>query len=317
MKMTSNKKLTLVCAVLTIALLTGFCSRKYSAARKNLEPQYKDFLKEVRYIIKKHEKKVFYSLATDEERAEFVEDFWAKRDPNPSTDENEFKIMYYERIAEANNLFRGDGGAGWLSDRGRIYILLGPPEHRQFNPGRVHSEVSVKNWYNKPHEIWYYGTYPIIFVDRLENGSMEIRPLSNQHLTTILRTTLEWKPKVGKGGKIPYDFAVKLKGPKDGLFTLKVRIPYKNILFQPKNDHFGAELTLLVTIFDKANKKMHHLRNTYNVSMTEAELLNAKDDLKYDVPFTVELPKGKYQLEAVMKSESDDLKTRKKLKFSI
>ena len=91
---------------------------------------YKKWLSEdVVYIISDEERKAFVQLADDEEREKFVEQFWARRDPTPGTEKNEFKEEIYRRIAYANVHF-GDpqGVAGWKTDRGRIYIQYGPPD---------------------------------------------------------------------------------------------------------------------------------------------------------------------------------------------
>lgn len=73
------------------------------------------------YLITDQERKAFKALATDEERENFIEQFWRRRDPNPDTEENEFREQYYERIAYANEHFTS-GIPGWKTDRGRIYI---------------------------------------------------------------------------------------------------------------------------------------------------------------------------------------------------
>jgi GWxTD domain-containing protein len=91
---------------------------------------YKKWLNEdVVYIISAEERKAFVQLADDEEREKFVEQFWARRDPTPSTEKNEFKEEIYRRIDYANVHF-GDpqGVAGWKTDRGRVYIQYGPPD---------------------------------------------------------------------------------------------------------------------------------------------------------------------------------------------
>ena len=96
--------------------------------RKELETPYKKWLDEdVVYIISDEEKKAFHQLNTDEEREQFVEQFWLRRDPTPDTDENEFKEEHYRRIAYANEHY-ASGIPGWRTDRGRIYIQYGPPD---------------------------------------------------------------------------------------------------------------------------------------------------------------------------------------------
>jgi GWxTD domain-containing protein len=87
------------------------------------------------YIIAGREKAAFERLVTDAEREHFIEQFWRRRDPNPATPENEFKEEHYRRIAYANERFPSSSVAGWQTDRGRIYILHGPPDEIESHPG--------------------------------------------------------------------------------------------------------------------------------------------------------------------------------------
>ncbi len=96
--------------------------------RKELETPYRKWLNEdVAYIITDEERKAFKRLSTDDERENFIEQFWLRRDPTPDTEENEFKEEHYRRIAYANERF-ASGIPGWKTDRGRIYIVYGPPD---------------------------------------------------------------------------------------------------------------------------------------------------------------------------------------------
>jgi GWxTD domain-containing protein len=96
--------------------------------RKELETPYRKWLNEdVAYIITDEERKAFKRLNTDDEREAFIEAFWKRRDPTPDTEENEFKEEHYRRIAYANDHF-ASGIPGWKTDRGRIYIVYGPPD---------------------------------------------------------------------------------------------------------------------------------------------------------------------------------------------
>jgi GWxTD domain-containing protein len=102
--------------------------------RKELETPYRKWLnEEVVYIITDEEKKAFKTLATDEEREQFIEQFWLRRDPTPDTEENEFREEHYRRIAYANERF-ASGIPGWKSDRGRIYIEYGPADEVESHP---------------------------------------------------------------------------------------------------------------------------------------------------------------------------------------
>ena len=96
--------------------------------RQELSKTYKKWLDEdVRWIITDEERSAFMQLSNDEERDQFIEAFWGRRDPTPDTEENEFKEEHYARIAYANEHFAA-GIPGWKSDRGRIYIVFGKPD---------------------------------------------------------------------------------------------------------------------------------------------------------------------------------------------
>jgi GWxTD domain-containing protein len=102
--------------------------KREAKLRKELETPYKKWLNEdVGYIITDEEKTAFHRLNTDEEREQFIEQFWLRRDPTPDTEENEFKEEHYRRIAYANEHY-ASGIPGWKTDRGRIYIIYGPPD---------------------------------------------------------------------------------------------------------------------------------------------------------------------------------------------
>src|SRR5690242_4944650 len=104
------------------------------ALKQELSKTYKKWLDEdVRWIITDEERGAFKQLSNDEERDQFIEAFWQRRDPTPDTVENEFKEEHYRRIAYANEHFAA-GIPGWKSDRGRIYIQYGPPDEIESHP---------------------------------------------------------------------------------------------------------------------------------------------------------------------------------------
>src|SRR5437879_4026525 len=102
--------------------------------RKELGTSYKKWLdQDVRWIITDDERKAFMQLSNDEERDQFIEAFWQRRNPNPDSEDNEFKDEHYRRIAYANEHFPA-GIPGWKTDRGRIYIVYGPPDEIEAHP---------------------------------------------------------------------------------------------------------------------------------------------------------------------------------------
>src|SRR5271168_3859051 len=102
--------------------------------KKELESPYKKWLDEdVIYIISPEERHSFLHLATNEEREQFIEAFWQRRNPDPDSPENTFKEEHYRRIAYANEHF-ASGIPGWKTDRGKIYIMWGPPDEIDSHP---------------------------------------------------------------------------------------------------------------------------------------------------------------------------------------
>ena len=141
-------------------------SRKKEAAAKRSREQetgsraLRRWLDEdVAYIITNEERAAFKALKTDEEREQFIEQFWLRRDPSPDTVENEFKEDHYERIAYANERF-ASGIPGWKTDRGRIYILYGKPDEIESHPSGGTYDRPIEEGGGTtstfPFEIWRY-----------------------------------------------------------------------------------------------------------------------------------------------------------------
>ncbi len=108
--------------------------REKSLKRETSDQFLKKWLDEdVTYIITDEERAAFKRLTTDEERYQFIEQFWLRRDPSPDTVENEFRDEHYRRIAYSNERF-ASGKPGWKTDRGRIYITWGPADQIESHP---------------------------------------------------------------------------------------------------------------------------------------------------------------------------------------
>ena len=148
---------------------------------QELEKTYKKWLDEdVSYIITDEERSAFLKLSNDEERDQFIEQFWLRRDPTPDTEENEFKEEHYRRIAYANEHFAA-GIPGWKTDRGRIYVVFGPADQIESHPSGGTYERPMEEGGGQtstyPFEQWRYryiegiGQEVIVeFVDRCMCG---------------------------------------------------------------------------------------------------------------------------------------------------
>ncbi len=122
-----------------------------------------------RYIATKTEVQIWSSLAGSESKRKFLTKFWRDRDEDQSSPINEYFVEYKQRVLVCNEQFRTAYRAGWRSDRGRVYILYGPPDYVE----RKSSESDMK-----PHEIWRYdyieGGVEFIFVDRSGFNNFEL-----------------------------------------------------------------------------------------------------------------------------------------------
>src|SRR5215471_9661726 len=108
--------------------------KKLGKAAKELDTPYKQWLNEdVVYIISPEERQAFLQLETNEEREQFIEQFWLRRSSNPDLPDNDFKEEHYRRIAYANEHY-ASGIPGWKTDRGRMYIMWGPADEVESHP---------------------------------------------------------------------------------------------------------------------------------------------------------------------------------------
>ena len=223
-----SKKNLIRSAVLTVSILSAGASIGYAQVPKPTEEApnkvrkvkgeinkaYKDWLsKDVEYIITGDEKKAFKALTTDEERENFIENFWRRRDPDPDSEENEYREEYYERIAYANERF-ASGIPGWRTDRGRIYITFGKPDSIESHPsGGSYDRPSYEGGGSTttyPFETWFYRHLDnvgegieIEFVDPTGTGEYRIARSPNEKdaLATVPGAGLTTSEQLGLSNK--------------------------------------------------------------------------------------------------------------------
>ncbi len=134
--------------------------KQQKALRGELHGEYKKWVDEdVRWIITDQELQAFKSLSNDEERDQFIEQFWLRRNPNPDSPENEYREEHYQRIAYANEHYAA-GKPGWRTDRGHIYIAYGKPDSIDSHPSGGNYERPMDegggNTSTFPFETWHY-----------------------------------------------------------------------------------------------------------------------------------------------------------------
>lgn len=181
---------TLIMAALILAALGAAVGCTLYQMERDLPEKYAAFLSDVRYLITSAERKTFLA-APDSAKDRLIEEFWMRRDPDPDTVDNEVRTEYNARISQANEMFRMEGVKGWLSDRGRIFVLYGPPDEQRV---LTMAETSAGNC----REIWYYNGFPVTFLDEMCTGNYRLVTFD---LTPIKNLSLNQPPSApGPGG---------------------------------------------------------------------------------------------------------------------
>lgn len=302
-----NKNYHFLILLISFLLLLSSC-RLYNLEKK-LPPKDQEWLSVVRYTITPEERKVFIELPRSE-REKFKEEFWKKRDPYPTTEDNEFKTEYYRRIEYANKYFVG-GRPGYLQDRGRIYILFGPPSQKSRYPGG-----------SPPYEIWYYGQFPIIFEDRYYNGDYQLVTTNLAILHEIgsalatIRKGQEKQIAEYDAGKALFDVDLKIEKSAGNEAVLSIEIPYKKIWFTAKDETLETTLELSLEVLDSNQETVWQYQKDHFISLTEIELqkkINETYSIQIPIPFT----KGKYSLLLVIINKTGEEEIKKTLSFEI
>ena len=271
--------------LLTLLLCFHLGCASYKILKSPLDQNSQKFLDVIRYIITSQEEKIFREMPP-EDRGEFVTDFWRRRDPVPETDTNEFRSLYYTRLAIADKAFRA-GIPGWMTDRGRIYILLGPPTDvikksmgdATVEPKRGVRELSADlleegTWTERPTEIWIYNQYPdyfsgplrLVFVDYESDGDyklttdVEVKPFS---MMTYIQSDpnlvkYQWIGEIEKDESTPeilpflyYSKSIgKIEKDKQGNYTVvcSFDIPFIAIDYRKENSRYIYDLELSIEV---------------------------------------------------------------------
>ncbi|MGB8951741.1 MAG: GWxTD domain-containing protein [Candidatus Aminicenantales bacterium] len=302
-----GKILFVICALGMVYLIA---SCRVMRLEKQLDPEFKEFYSQVRYIISEEEKKIFLELPASE-RAQFIEEFWRKRDPSPDTEYNEFKTEYLARIETVNRLFQGGGKPGYIQDRGRIYILLGAPDERYIYPVGKFSEV-------KSAEVWiYYRNYQmqLEFIDHTGDGEYTLEMPNTSALHEINKAQFDFQnPDQPREGL--FDFNVKIKNTEENKTFICVEIPYKNIWLVERDEKLEATFNLSLKIMDSSGKEVGTHHKDYEISLNEKEVEKlVGQNYEIEIPFFLE--RGAYRIRVILDSKIEGKRFTKEFVFKI
>ena len=263
---------------LRLALMAGMAllaaCQLYRLERK-LDPANAEFLSRVSWIITAQERKVFLELP-DAEKPGFIEEFWQRRDPDPESEENEFQVEYEKRVEEAARLFRNESKPGWLTDRGRILILFGPPTDR------IVDSMST-DLPGQCREIWYYGNFPVVFTDPNCTGhfnlvTYDLTAISGLNLTymhALNQAQAEFQQPPSEDKK-RFDVRARLVDAKraaDGVrATVLIEVPYDRIWFASEGTKLLTDIEAAVEIRDESQKTVRAWTSVATIGLEESEL---------------------------------------------
>ncbi|HSF19883.1 MAG TPA: GWxTD domain-containing protein [Vicinamibacteria bacterium] len=165
-------------ALVGFLLAAGIAAPRGDDRIDKLPEHYRKWItEEVNYIISEVEREAFLALESEVEREAFLNAFWRKRDENPTTPENEYRIEHYERLVYVDNYFGRDTfRKGWQTDMGRYYILLGPPRTRHNFEGKD-AIYPVELWFYNDADLKRLNLPPfffLLFFRRHGTGEMEL-----------------------------------------------------------------------------------------------------------------------------------------------
>jgi GWxTD domain-containing protein len=280
---------------IVLGILLGSAACTLYKLEQKLSPPYAEFLSQVRYIITSAEREAFLTMP-DEKKPAFIEEFWKRRDPDPETADNEFKADYLARIQRANQMFIGEGTPGWLTDRGRVFVLFGPPSNRNNSPM---GNASL----GRCAEIWYYGDFPVVFIDQTCSGTyrlstFDLSPLREVNIAyagainrAFDQAQTPGAPPRESGRLFDYqtELAVTERGPKRIAASLRLQLPYEKIWFKSEGRRMKTSFEVAWEIRDAQKNIAAQGRTTFAVDLAEAELpAKAGQNFVMTVPLALE-----------------------------
>jgi GWxTD domain-containing protein len=269
-----------------------------------LDPRSEEFYKKARLLMTKQEEEVFLNLSDIKSRKEFIKEFWDIRDPNPYTEENEYREEIERRFEFASRRFKEGGRLGWDSDRGRIFILLGPPDSVR--------EYPMLSGYYKGVIVWLYGNYQLAvrFVDKTGDGVYELITY-NTDLLDALETA---KYTLMGGTSFKYKIRpIKFKlSYKDRILTIKIET--KNLLLKKIGDRYKTEIEIKTLIYYK-DKTFEKIKRIKKMSFSKEEILKKKT-ITFNLPFDLK-KKGKIHFDTIITDLLGNRRGRKIFKIKI
>jgi GWxTD domain-containing protein len=286
----------------SVALFFASCTMTESPA---LDPESRDFYDTARLVMTPEEKDIFRHLPDQAARKEFIADFWAKRDPDPTTETNEFKQEFEDRIEYANKHFN-EGRHGIDTDRGRIYMYLGPPERTESFPFTDNPVARDILWW-----IYYKYELGIEFVDPNGSGTYTINEIDGDLLGAIEMAKLgTYAP--SHGGSTGYvNFELDYDTTKK---EFVLAIPVKKLSFKESEGKLSASFDFEFFIYAERGTAKEKFTESRTLSESPEDL-EKKKFISFTFPY--DLKRGQNYVDVVLIGKDGLGKFRKIFPFRI
>ncbi len=168
---------------------------------------------------------------------------------------------------------------------------------------------------DRPYEVWHYGLFPIIFVDRTQSGEYELSPLSARTIAEINKAqSMQSKPFAPITEKIFLDFKIDIKRGIENEILFSIKVPYKNIWLVEKEDKLETTLELTCEVLNSENQKVSEHKKEYMLSLAEEEIIKGGS---YLIEIPLDLEKGKYTINFLLFNKTGEGTRRKKIEVKI
>jgi GWxTD domain-containing protein len=287
------KGLTLI-VIIAAGLLTAIsCGSANMRDKVTGEPVYDDFLTKTELIMLKSEIKIYKHLPDRAAREEFVEEFWKKRDPTPGTEENENRMEYERRLEFVDRWFQESvgSGRGWDSDRGKVYLMLGPPDERMTQQGNIIDRFGRVKRVLKDIWAYHYLRVYLEFVDEEELGVYRLRIWPVELLAAIERA--KFIIHQDEDARQYLSFKASFKDNQ-----LTIRVPSKDVTFDEQASTMTARFHIKVYVYLNY-KKSDEVEFTRQLADSQEAFLSKKY-IQVTVPYTLST-RGKYLFDIVVK----------------
>lgn len=299
---------------ITLAALWAVSCSTSPGVKVAEDPVFKAFYERARLIMTGEENRIWKYLPDSASREEFIEEFWKIRDPDPGTEENEAKLEFEERIRYANMWFgtfnarRGMESEGedeekirigWNEERGRVYIVMGPPDVIYFNSEDDETvshdgsrfRAKAEDW---TLEQWIYDRYRVFIVFRKSgNGSWRMENYDSHFFDVFEWAKLNW---------VSVDFQEDIKRrfrfkPEFSDAGFRISIPVSRISF---DENYKAEFAVKVNVYLNG-KKIDAIEETKALQENEEELLD-KRNIEFEIPYRT-AEKGEYLFDIIIQDK--------------